>query len=269
MTISDFIIENTRKLSSAGCDAPRTDVIAILEDCFSQDRSWILAHDDENIKKSDLSSLTKMISLRVKHQPLAYILGHKEFYGRKFDVTQNVLIPRPESESIIELAKELKKSKHFLDIGTGSGCLATTLALEIPGTKVMATDTSLLALEIAQANCQSYGAAVDFTQSDLLASLPDKTWTKDLTVVANLPYVPDELITSPEITTEPKLALFGGSDGMDIYRNFWQQIENLSTKPKYIITESLESQHMKLALVAAKAGYQNTKTLGLAQLFTV
>lgn len=261
--ITDFIIESTRKLATAGCDAPRTDVVAILEFVLGQDRSWILTHDDQFLKKTDLEKIDKLIKRREKHEPLAYILGKKEFYGREFVITPDVLIPRPESENIIEIAKNIK-SKNFIDIGTGSGCTGITLAIEIPQAIVTITDISPDALAIAKKNTNNLKVDIELIETDLLNNIKI---TKTTCLVANLPYVPDGLITSDEINAEPKLALFAGVDGMDVYKKFWEQVKSLKIKPSWIITESLENQHMIMAKLALNNDYINTQTMGLVQKF--
>lgn len=269
MKIVDSIINNIERLAEAGCDAPRTDVIATLEFILGKDRAWILAHDDYALKKAELTEINRLIDRRIKREPLAYVLGKKEFYGREFIVTPNVLIPRPESENIIEIAKNLK-TKKFIDIGTGSGCLAITIKLENPEAVVIAIDISNKTLEVAKQNAKKYSADIEFLEGDLLEPLRNTKYKiQSSAIIANLPYVPDSLVTSPEIEAEPALALFSGEDGLDLYQKFWQKISELKQKPKYIITESLETQHMIMAGLAQKSNYTEEQKLGLIQLFNL
>ncbi len=267
MTIADWLLENTKKLGKAGVDAPRTDALVLLEDVLEKDRAWILAHDDNKIKDADLKSVNLLISRRVKREPLAYIRGKSEFYGRTFEVTSEVLIPRPETESLIELVLEATKVKKakVADIGCGSGIIGITLKLERPDWQLDLIDIDKKALELAKKNCFNHKVEVTLIEDDLLT----KPSTHYDIIVANLPYVPDSLVTSPEISAEPEIALFAGEDGLDVYRKFWDQISKLDKKPKIIALESLESQHMIMAGLAMKAGYTVTKTSNLAQLYSL
>ncbi len=266
MIIADWLIETTKKLGKAEVDAPRTDALVLLEDVLGKDRSWILAHDDQKIPTAKLKEVNSLTDRRIRHEPLAYIRGKTEFYGRNFIVSPEVLIPRPETESIVELALEnikLKKPK-IVDIGCGSGNIGISLKSEKPDWQIDLVDIDKKALEIATQNNTQHKLELNIIESDLFGELK----TSYDVVVANLPYVPEGLITSPEIEKEPSIALFSGVDGMSHYTKFWDQISKLSKKPKYIIIESLESQHMIMAGIAQKSGYTLLKTYTLAQLYS-
>lgn len=265
MKIVEWLDQTITKLKQAGVDAPRTDALAMLEKATGLDRTYLLTHPEHTPTTAQGRTLCKFIERRMAREPLAYILGKKEFYGRKFIVSKDVLIPRPESEDIIEMTKNLD-CKNFIDIGTGSGCLAISIKLEIPNSSVIATDTDDKALKIAQKNALELDADIQFIKSDLLKSI-DPRHFYGACIVGNLPYVPENLVTSSEIKTEPKIALFSGKDGMDLYEEFWVEISELKNKPNYIITESLESQHPKMQNLAKKTDYELTKTSGLIQRF--
>ncbi|MEK9195953.1 MAG: peptide chain release factor N(5)-glutamine methyltransferase [Patescibacteria group bacterium] len=276
MTISEWLINNMIKLQKAGVDSPRRDCLVLLEDTLNKDRAWVVAHPEQLVQGRTLHQLERLIQRRGGREPLAYIRGKAWFYGRFFEVNPHVLIPRPESEDFIDLLKQLVESRQLtvdrkekmqvIDIGTGSGCLAITIKLELPFTEVIATDISTKALEVAENNAKNHKVDIKFVQSNLLNSVTESIQSSTI-ITANLPYVPKDLITSPEITTEPKVALFSGEDGLDHYRLFWQQISELKTKPKYVLTESLERQHKDLEILANTAGYKNTKTNTLTQVF--
>lgn len=268
MTIADWLVDTMIRLNTAGVDAPRRDALVLLEDSIEKDRAWVVAHPEHVIdtESTAFHTLKENVERRLRREPLAYIRGRSWFYGRFFAVTPDVMVPRPESEAFIELLKELKPS-DVIDVGTGSGCLAITTKLELPRSKVTAIDISPETLKVAKQNALVHGADIDFIQSDLLTTLT-ATIQSETTIIANLPYVPDGLITSPEISTEPALALFSGKDGLDHYRKFWDQIKTLKTKPNYILTESLESQHDDIEKLAYIAGYKMQKTEQLTQLFT-
>lgn len=245
------------RLKQADIPNGRTDSLVLLTDLFEVDKSWIHTHPEHELSDLQYRELEHSLEKRIKHTPLAYIRGFIEFYKRNFTVNSQVLIPRPESESFIELLKDLDlKSPEIADIGTGSGCLGITAALEIPNATVHLYDIDEDVLAIANHNARIYDLELQYYSSDLLENLRQPY---DV-LLTNLPYVPQELITSPEITKEPALALFSGEDGLDHYRKFWQQVSSLDTKPQYILTESLEDQHNSLHELAQKAGYSHTKT---------
>lgn len=265
MTIADWLVPSMIKLRDVGVDSPRRDCLVLLEDTVQKDRAWVVAHPEHELDQKVIQELDSLIARRVNREPLAYIRGKAWFYGRFFEVNTNVLIPRPESENFIELLKELQPKK-VIDIGTGSGALAITAKLELPNCEVIATDTSSLALEIAQKNAAIHTVKIQFVSGSLLEPINDEQ-LKDSVIVANLPYVPNNLITGPEITREPKEALFSGEDGLDHYTRFWQELEQMLTKPTYILTESLESQHQALQKLAKTASYRLEKTSILIQQF--
>lgn len=264
MTIADWLFDSMKRLGEAGVDSPRRDALVLLEDTLNKDRTWVLSHHEHEISPDQLEKINSLVDRRLKREPLAYIRGKAWFYGRFFTVNEHVLIPRPESETIIKLAKELEP-KSIIDLGTGSGCLAVTLALEITGANITASDVSQEALEAARANAYAHKVRIKLKNTYLLEDLFDENGV-DL-IVANLPYVPDRLITSPEIETEPKLALFAGESGMDLYESLWAQLSTAINKPLHVITESLESQHSQMSNLAIKSGYRLEKTEGLIQLF--
>ncbi len=268
MKIQTWLSESTSLLEAVGIESARLDSYLLLENELNVDKSWLLAHDNDLIGQQQLAKLNNKLTQRKNHTPLAYIIGLKEFYGRTFLVNDHVLIPRPESESIVELLlsiSDIAASTILLDVGTGSGVLAVTAQLERPELTVVATDISIDALKLAEHNANVLRAPVQFYSSDLL-DLP-KAVQPDI-ILANLPYVPSDLITSEEIRKEPASALFSGIDGLDHYRIFWAQVINLDHKPTHIITESLETQHKELTQLASNAGYALKATDTLAQLFT-
>lgn len=259
-------METMKKLGDAGVDSPRRDALVLLEDTLQKERSWVLAHPEYSFQGRTLETVNGLVERRVQREPLAYIRGRAWFYGRFFDVNPDVLIPRPESEAIIEIAKSLKPTT-IIDVGTGSGCLAITIALELPDARVAASDISREAIEVARANAYHHGVHVELHHTYLLEGLLEQHAPE--LIVANLPYVPDHLITSPEIETEPKQALFAGQDGMDVYQSFWAQLSTAHHKTGHIITESMETQHSKMNELAAKSGYRLEHTDTLIQLFAL
>lgn len=266
MTVSEWLHKNTALLRASGIDSARLDCLLLLEDVLGQNRARLLAHDRQELSDKTEVELNNKITQRCRQTPLAYIRGKVEFYGRQFAVNQNVLVPRPETESIIELLKHisLPASPTIADIGTGSGCLAITTKLEIPQATVIGTDASAECLDIANQNALQLQADIMWLQGDLMQPLFRH---KLSAVIANLPYVPSDYPVNAAARHEPILALHGGEDGMELYRIFWQQVAGLEQQPTHIITESLAYQHPAMDGLAQKSGYWLQKTSGLAQLF--
>ncbi len=266
ITIAEWLIDSMVTLQKAGiAERGRTDCIVLLCDALGKDKSWVHTHPEYVLENSVLQILNQKLQLRAERQPLAYIRDFKEFYGRNFVVDKRVLIPRPESESFIELLRKLTCPNRIADIGTGSGCLGITAALELPSSHVDLIDNDLSALEVAQANQTALHATnTTILTSDLLNNLPTTAYD---VLLANLPYVPDDMVTSPEITREPAQALFAGDDGLDDYRIFWTQVDSLKQKPRFILTESLEDQHDDMKALATQAGYSHKDTDLLVQCF--
>ncbi|MDQ3065012.1 MAG: peptide chain release factor N(5)-glutamine methyltransferase [bacterium] len=263
----------------------RLDALILLEDATGKDRAWLLAHPDYSLKslckKSDLVKLDKLVQRRADHEPLAYIRGKSEFYGREFLVTPATLQPRSETEtmitilinllhnkSIVKRARSFKPVKNIIicDIGTGSGAIAITAKLEIDDVTVIATDVQLDALEVAKNNAVILKAKIKFYLGNLLEPLKNQ----DIDViVANLPYVPNSHTVNQAAMQEPKVAIFGGSDGLDLYRQMFKQLSSIATKPVYVLTESLPYQHKQLATIAAEQNYKVTNTEDFIQVFSL
>lgn len=242
----------------------RLDAELILANSLGKDRVFLHAHPEFELnedveKRADADCLR-----RENHEPLAYILSYKDFYGRKFMVTPDVLIPRPETEAIINLAKELKSQK-ILDVGTGSGCIAITLKLELPDSDVVALDISPKALKIAEQNAAKLGAKIAFRESDLLEKVQGEY---DL-IVANLPYVDKKWDwLSPELTFEPEQALFAEDSGLYDIKCLISQVEQRLTNDGAVILESDLSQHEAIReYVEQNTNLSFVKTESLAQLF--
>lgn len=267
MTIGSWLADATNQLSAAGIMTARLDCLVILEDITGLPRASVLAHPEQVLTDAQSASLNTFITQRVQHIPLAYIRGRSEFYGRQFQVNAHVLVPRPESESIIDLLLGLPLPAHprIADIGTGSGCLGITAQLELPAADASLFDIDEDVLTMAHKNAQSLGAEVTTLRNDLLTGIHEPF---DV-VLANLPYVPDDYPINAAARHEPALALFAGKNGLDEYRRLLSQ---LSDRPAaltvpYLITESLPEQHDPLAHLAANTGYALSQTQGLAQLF--
>jgi release factor glutamine methyltransferase len=201
-----------------------------LAHAAGHDRAWLYAHSDEELKELWWIHFGRYLHERLKGKPTQYITGTQEFFGRDFDVTPDVLIPRPETEHLIEAAlARAHRASHILDIGTGSGIIAVTLSLEM-GAPVFATDISPAALQVASRNARRLGAQVYFAASDLASALHGSF---DL-IVTNPPYVPfaGKAALQREVRDfEPGIALYGGADGVEVYRRLIPEARTL-LKPK-------------------------------------
>ena len=264
MTIADWLVSAMVRLKEAGVENGRREALIMLSDLFDTDKSWIHAHPELILDELQIRELERTLGKRTDRVPLAYLRGFADFYGRRFMVNSHVLIPRPETESFIDLLSNIDlDNAKIADIGTGSGCIGITCALQIPGPRVDLYDIDDDALAVARLNTAAHDLSLYTYKSDLLQNLQDNY---DV-LVANLPYVPEKLITSPEIETEPVKALFSGKDGLDHYRKFWSQVKNLKLKPSYILTEALESQQSAVETLAEKSGYRLEGQDILVQLF--
>lgn len=264
-TLNDWLAIATTKLARAGIVSARLDAELLVSFVLSKERIWLHAHPEFLLSGAVQKKLNPLLNKRARHEPLAYILGSKEFYGRDFITTTDVLVPRPESEDFIEFIKEFDESGlQFIDIGTGSGILAISTALEKPSWSGVATDIGKETLKVAQKNANKLKPKnLVFKVQNLLANDTEKY---DL-VIANLPYVPNSLRGKPDISHEPEIALFAGTDDLDLYKELFTQVADRQHKPMHILTESLLTQHMRLKNIARAAGYKLEDTKGLIQHF--
>lgn len=232
--------EAQEKLEQAGIKTARLDCLVLAEFVLAKDRAWILANLDFEFDAKISQKFDELVAKRLKNIPIAYLVGKKEFYGRNFTVTSDVLIPRPETEALIEIAKKYVTSGTAVDIGTGSGAVAITLALET-SLKVSACDISTHALKIAKHNAKNLKAQVSFFQSNLLKNTNQK---RDI-IVANLPYVDKTWDRSPETDFEPDLALFADDFGLALIKKLINQSPNKLNPNGYLLLEA-DPRHHKL-----------------------
>lgn len=270
MRVDQWLQEATTRLEQAGIGTARLDVLVLLEDVLAKNRAIILAHPEQLLSEKQLVVLEQNVQRRCTHEPLAYIRGRIDFYGRQFRVTRDVLVPRPESETLIDQLKRLPLTPHIaiVDVGTGSGALGITAGLEVPNAEVVLTDINPTALNIAYQNSRLHNLQVKLLQGDLLTPFFDRS-PEAFVVVANLPYVPDRYHVNEAAQMEPRLAIYGGEDGLDLYRRLWEQTKVLSHPPLYVITETLPFQHEDMVQIATQTGYQLVITDDFIQVFTM
>lgn len=265
MTLADWLKDVSNELADAMVPTARLDAEIILSHTLSRPRTWLHAHSDEELDPRRRDIADARVQLRLERVPIAYIIGHKEFYGRRFRVTPDTLTPRPESEDLITLAKEYAPTAtHAVDVGTGSGCLGVTLALELPSLSMTLLDTSKKALAIAEQNALTYKASVRIVQSDLLDDYPLRA---DL-IIANLPYVdPSWPDNSPELLHEPAEALYASDHGLDLILHLIAQAPSRMTSSGILILEADVRQHETIIHDAAKRNFEHLETRGLALAF--
>jgi release factor glutamine methyltransferase len=217
--------------------SPALDVDMLLGEILGADRAYLLAHPDQPLTDDQNERIAAWVERAANGEPIAYILGRRGFYDLEFIVTPDVLIPRPETELLLEQALAWAKDRTHttaVDVGTGSGALAITFAKHAPKAQVYATDISPEALEISRRNAELHATNVTFLQGDLLVPLIKRNIRVDL-VMANLPYIAsDELTALPVSRHEPRLALDGGADGLDFIRRLLSQIPQVC-KPNALV----------------------------------
>jgi len=225
--ISDILHELRSRLTPVS-QTPLLDAQALLGHFLGRTRTWVLAHPEAHLSSGQEHALRDALSRLEAGQPLPYVLGHWEFYGLDFYITPETLIPRPETELLVEQAlswsRTSSKRLRAADIGTGSGCIAVSLALYAPKVHVFGCDISLTALRVAKANANRHRVSgkVDFVQCDLLAPVKVQF---DL-ICANLPYIPTEALHSLKVyQREPELALDGGEYGVGQIRRLLNEAE--------------------------------------------
>lgn len=234
MTIDEWVDKSVKELKSAGVETAKLDCLLILESISKKDQNWILTHGDKLITVSAAEKFDALLARRIKREPMAYILGKKEFYGFDFFVNKDVLVPRPETEAMVTaLLKEAPKNARVLDLGTGSGCVAVASKIQRPDLLITAADISKEALAVAAKNAAAHQTIINFVESNLFDRI-DETFD---VVVANLPYVPRFKEVQPELNFEPDIALFADDDGLDLYEKFFMEVEDYMEDRGLIIIE--------------------------------
>ena len=261
MIISEWLKIATKSLKTASIPSARLDAELILANTLRKNRTYLHAHLDEEIDPRRFDIANARLDLRLDRVPIAYILGYKEFYGRRFTVSPSVLIPRPESEDLISLFLELTAGeiaeKVLIDVGAGSGCLGITAKLERSNLSVILSDISKPALNIAEKNANALNADVHIQQQSLLnGQLKPVDY-----IFANLPYVDKNWDVSPELQYEPGIALFAEDEGLKLI------LQLISQAPRCLISEGLlfieadPQQHNRIINEAVKNGFVRERVL--------
>ncbi len=245
-TVRRVVAWMAEDLAARGVDSARLDAELIVAKALDCDRVRLYMDLDRPLVDAELSAIRELLRRRRAREPMAYLLGYREFYGRRFTVDRRVLVPRPETELLVERAllhlrgEGRPAEPHVVDVGTGSGAIAVTLAAEHAGLQVDAVDLSEEALQVARANAERHEVheRVRFHVGDLLAPLPAGR-RYDL-IVANLPYVAEADLDGlqPEVAQwEPRLALSGGPDGLDLVRRLLEQLPGRLRSGGWVLLE--------------------------------
>lgn len=243
-TLSEWLARARRSMAQFS-DTPGLDSQVLMAEVLERPRAWVMAHPQAELNEMQSDRLQSQLQRLETGEPLPYVIGHWEFYGLDFQLNPQVLIPRPETELLVDQASAWlqanPKRNRAADVGTGSGCIAVSLAVHHPVLCLTATDISAAALRIAHKNAARHGVAqrMDLVQADLLAALRRPF---DL-ICANLPYIPSAELKKLKIFgREPSLALDGGSDGLALIRRLLAQAKTRLATGGLLLVEIEASQ---------------------------
>jgi release factor glutamine methyltransferase len=259
-TILDLIRWTDERFQQEGLSPARLDAEVLLAASLGMSRIGLYTHFDQPLRKDELTGFKNLIQRRLHHEPVAYILGKREFWSLSFQVTRDVLIPRPETELLVEEALNLLGQSRpatcpyrILEIGTGCGAVIVALAHELPAAQLVATDVSEKALRVAIQNASENGVRdrIDFLQGDLFAPLRRKP-AFDL-ILTNPPYIPQDQVPvlPPEVRDfEPRIALDGGKDGVEFYRRALPEVDDYLYPGGWFLTEMGDGQDRLIREIA-------------------
>jgi release factor glutamine methyltransferase len=251
--LRDEIAGATASLAEVGCDSPRLDAELLLAYVLGVDRAQLVVRGDEEAGPDDRTRYLALLTRRAKREPMAYILGYKPFRNITLAVDPRVLIPRPETELLVEVGLALPQGARVADIGTGSGAVALALKQERPDLRLVGGDASSGALSVARMNAQRLALQVEWVQGDLLDDIDCDA------VLANLPYIADDELLPPEVALyEPHSALLGGPDGLDLVRRLIEQAGERS-QVSFVALEIGHTQADATAALLEEAGFGNVE----------
>lgn len=243
-------------------ESARLDAEVLLCHILKKPLTFLLAHDETEIGYFALRKYHRFIKQRKEGMPVAYLTGHREFYGLDFEVNKHVLVPRPDTEILVECVisylqsqisnlpagRQGLKSQIILDIGTGSACIPISILKNVPDIEAVATEISGSAMGVAKRNIKKHGLSgrIKLFSSDLLKSVPREIFEdREVIVTANLPYIPKQFAVHPSTKFEPGIALYGGDDGLDIYKRLVDELSDIN--PRAMFFECFEFQVATLA----------------------
>lgn len=272
MTTLGLTLTDAKQRLASVSSSSSLDAQLLLAEVLDVSRAHVIAHPEKVLTPEQAATYESLIARREKGEPVAYILGQRAFYDREFLVTPAVLIPRPETELLLEEALHFAQNNfdaggaqsaaplQVVDVGTGSGALAVTFAAHISQAQVYATDISQEALFVAQKNAALQNVKITFFQGDLLLPLIERGIKVDI-VMANLPYIASDEVPTLEVSQfEPITALDGGGDGLDLVRNLLAQIPSVAN-PNALILLEIGARQGTVALEAVNAALAANKAV--------
>jgi release factor glutamine methyltransferase len=267
-TLIDVLRLSTTYLGDHGSTSARLDSELLCAQALGLRRIDLYLQFDRPLDEGELTSIRELVRRRGKGEPVAYLTGTREFYGRAFSVTPDVLVPRPDTEALVQHAVALLRARtgaelRVADLGTGSGCIAITLAAEVPGTNVTATDNSPAAIEVARSNAAALGVDVSFLDCSWADCLDGRF---DL-IVSNPPYVTTaelEAVDRDVRDFEPRGALLGGDDGLDAYRALLASIRDHVTVARLML--EVDPRHADAVAALAGATFPGATTSAVQDL---
>jgi len=262
MLIREALAQGGADLKYAGIKTPSLDASLLLAYILKTDRTKLIARGTDRLSDKESKSYCELLERRANGECTAYIIGKKEFMGLEFDVNPSVLVPRPETETLVETAIDIIRNKlqdnsaDILDLCTGSGAIAVSLKKEIPSCKITAADISPNALDTAKHNAEKLlgGNQIDFFQGDLYSALPSPLPAPFSLIVSNPPYISsDEIQTlSVEVQNEPHLALDGGTSGLEIITHIIEKAYDYLKQSGYLLLEADPRQMEQINILLAK-----------------
>jgi len=268
-TIAETLKEASEYLRAASVPNDLLDAQTLLAEALAQDRTYLIINFNQKLSGDVLSKFQAMVERRAAGEPLQYITGHQQFFGLDFEVTPDVLIPRPETELAVEETIRLVQQNKLVnpvivDVGVGSGCIAVTLAREIGAARVIASDLSLAALRVARRNANRNGVAdrIEFVAMDLLDAFADRGFADF--ILSNPPYVADEemLALQREVRDwEPRVALTDGDDGLSFYRRLLKDAPGRLQPGGHLVCEMGYTQSEKISAMVDREVWAEPRLL--------
>jgi release factor glutamine methyltransferase len=251
VTITDALKHAVAQLESKDIAGAHLDAELLLAHILDKPRTWVHAHSESILTNDQVKAFETFITQRLNHTPVVHLTGTREFYGLDFEITPDVLTPRVETETMVEWAiRYAPTGGRLIDIGTGSGAIAVAIGAHRPDLAITATDITGKELSVARRNATTHHVNIELIESDLWTGVAG---SYDV-VVTNLPYLRIDADLMPEVTKEPAVALFGGPDGLDLYRRFLKDIGAHLKPGGYLFTECDPWQHDALMTEAATYG---------------
>jgi release factor glutamine methyltransferase len=267
ITNKSWLSTASKRLVKSDIESAKLDALIILSKSSSSTKLNIISNPNHQLTSRQLKTADRLLNKRLKGIPIAYLTNCVEFYGYNFYVNDFVLIPRPESESFINLLKkiDIKSLSNLADVGSGSGVLGITAKLVFPHLSVELLDKSKATLKISKINSNQHKTKVSIKQSNLLSKS-----SKNIDIIlANLPYVPTTTKLNLSATFEPKEAIFSGLDGLDLYKRLIPKISELINKPQFILIECLDNQIIEISKLFKTISYEPKISEGLVHVFSI